>query len=325
MRRIYLGSIEPRVGKTVIASALARLAGDGAVFWATAPHGTAAEPNDTRLFPAEPAGDVSQRFHANVDAAREALSSAESGASLSIVDGTGLDGGGVDAAMAEALDAEVFLILWYDEHSMGEGDVSGIRVAAGQFGDRLSHIVINAVPELRMHYVETTLLPAITGAGVPGASALTQDRTLSAPTMRDIVEHLEADVVAYPEGLDVLVPRVMVGALALDGGIYYYGQADEKIVLTRWDRPDLQMPAMATGCQGLILTGGQGPIPYVQNRVDELQIPVAVVPGGTIATATRLSDGALGGRGQMHPDKVAVMASCLQDSSIAQELLAVSA
>ena len=325
MRRIYLGSVEPRVGKTVIASALARLAGDVVSFRATAPKGSAAEPDDARLFPAEPANDVSQRFHTNVDAARSALSSAESGASFSIIDGTGLDGGGVDAALTEALDAEVFLILWYDEHSMGEGDVSGIRAAAGQFGGRLSHIIINAVPELRMHYVETSLLSAITDAGLPAASAIQQDRTLSAPTMREIVEHLEADVVAYPEGLDVLVPRVMVGALALDGGIYYYGQADEKVVLTRWDRPDLQMPAMATGCQGLILTGGQGPIPYVQNRVDELRIPVAVVPGGTVATATRLSDGALGGRGQMHPDKVAVMASCLEDTALAQDLAAVSA
>ncbi len=325
MRRIYLGSTEPRVGKTVIASALASLAGDGAVFRATAPRGNAAEPDGTRIFPADPADDVSQRFHSNIEAARATLSGAESGASFSFIDGTGLDGGGVDAALAEALDAEVFLALWYDEHSMGEGDVSGIRAAAAQFGDRLSRIIINAVPELRMHYVETTLLPAITDAGLPAASALKQDRTLSAPTMREIVEHLEADVVAYPEGLDVLVPRVMVGALALDGGIYYYGQADEKIVLTRWDRPDLQMPAMATGCQGLILTGGQGPIPYVQSRVDELRIPVAVVPGGTIATATRLSDGALGGRGQMHPDKMAVMASCLESTSLAQELLAVSA
>ena len=231
----------------------------------------------------------------------------------------------MDATLAESLDAEVILVLWYDEHSMGEGDVSGIRVAAAQFGNRLSHVIINAVPELRMHYVETTLLPAIADAGLPAASAIKQDRTLSAPTMREIVEHLEADVVAYPEGLDVLVPRIMVGALALDGGIYYYGQSDEKIVLTRWDRPDLQMPAMATGCQGLILTGGQGPIPYVQNRVDELRIPVAVVPGGTIATATRLSDGALGGRGRMHPDKLTVMASHLEGTALARELAAVSA
>ena len=325
MRRIYLGSTEPRVGKTVIASALARLAGDGSAFRATAPKGNTVEPEDTRLFPPDPADDISQRFQANIDAARATLSNAESGAELSIIDGTGLDGGSVDVALAEELDAEFWLVLWYDEHSMGEGDASSIRTAAGQFGDRLSRIIINAVPELRMHYVESTLLTAIADAGLPPTSAIKQDGTLSAPTMREIVEHLEADVVAYPEGLDVLVPRVMVGALALDGGIYYYGQADEKIVLTRWDRPDLQMPAMATGCQGLILTGGQGPIPYVQNRVDELQIPVAVVPGGTVATATRLSDGALGGRGQMHPDKVAVMANQLQDSSLAQELLAVSA
>ncbi len=259
MRQVYVGSVEPRVGKTVIASALARL---------------------------------------------------------------GVDAAEVDAG---ASDAEVLLVLWYDEHSMGEGDASAIRAAAERFGDRISHIIINAVPELRMRYVETSLLPAVADAGLPPVAALKQDRLLSAPTMREIVEHLDADVVAHPEGLDVLVPRVMLGALALDGGIYYYGQTDRKIVVTRWDRPDLQMPAMATGCQGLILTGGQGPIPYVQNRVDELRIPVAVVPGGTVATATRLSDGALGGRGRMHPDKVAVMAGHLKDTPLAQDLLAVSA
>ena len=325
MRRIYVGSTEPRAGKTVIASALARLEADGALFRSVAPKGNAAEPDSTRIFPAEPANDPPQRFHANVDAARAALSNDESGKSLTVMDGTGLDNGSLDAALAEALDAEVFLILWYDEHSMGEGDVAGIRTAAAQFGARLARIIINAVPELRMHYVETELIPAIAAASLPPAIALKQDRMLSAPTMRQIVEHLDAEIVAYPEGLDVLVPRIMVGALALDGGIYYYGQTDEKVVLTRWDRPDLQMPAMATGCQGMILTGGQGPIPYVQNRVDELRIPVAVVPGGTIATATRLSDGALGGRGAMHPDKVAAMARQLEQSPIAQDLLAVSA
>ena len=337
MRRIYVGSTEPRAGKTVIASALARLDADSAVFRAAAPKGNAAEPDDTRIFPAEPANDTAQRFHANVEAARDALSNAESGKTLTVIDGTGLDGGAVDAALAEALDAEVFLILWYDEHTMGEGDVSGVRAAAAQFGDRLSRIIINAVPELRMHYVETQLIPAVAnilpsppvgesqGGGGLSAIALKQDRMLSAPTMREIVERLEAEVVAYPEGLDVLVPRIMVGALALDGGIYYYGQTDEKVVLTRWDRPDLQMPAMATGCQGLILTGGQGPIPYVQNRVDELRIPVAVVPGGTVATATRLSDGALGGRGEMHPDKVAAMAKLLEDSPLSLDMMAASA
>ena len=253
------------------------------------------------------------------------LTTAESGAELSVIDGAGLGGGSVDAELADALDAEMVLVLWYDEHTMGEGDASSIRAAASASGGRLSHIILNAVPELRMHYVETRLAPALVDAGLPAVTFLQQDRALSAPTMREIVEHLNADVVAYPEGLDVLVPRIMLGALALDGGIYYYGQADEKIVMTRWDRPDLQMPAMATGCQGMILTGGQGPIPYVQNRVDELRIPVAVVPGGTVATAAQLSDGVLGERGNMHPDKIAVMARHLESSTLAQGLAAVSA
>ena len=55
------------------------------------------------------------------------------------------------------------------------------------------------------------------------------------------------------------------------------------------------------------------------------RFPLQSCRGGTIATATRLSDGALGGRGAMHPDKVAAMARQLEQSPMAQDLLAVSA
>jgi BioD-like phosphotransacetylase family protein len=95
----------------------------------------------------------------------------------------------------------------------------------------------------------------------------------------------------------------MLGALALDGGIYYYGKHTEKIVITRWDRPDLQMPALNTGCQGLILTGGSGPIPYVLNRINELKTPVAVVSNGTVAVATNLSQGFFAEKGNANRAK----------------------
>ncbi len=328
MRRIYIGSTEPRAGKTVIASALARLAGDGAMYRAATPSGSTGAQDDAPLFPAEPKNDTRRRFIDNIESARSALTPRGRRRRQSptiIIDGTGLDGGRLDAALAKELDADPVLIVWYDEHTMGEGDVSGIHAAMEPFGGSVEGIVINAAPELRMHFVETEILPAIARLGVPRVAALRQNRLLNAPTLREIVEHLEAEVVAYPEGLDVLAPRIMVGALALDGGVYYYGQAEDKVVVTRWDRPDLQMPALATGCQGLILTGGQGPIPYVQNRVDELRIPVAVVSGGTIAAAARLSDGFLGGRGSVHPDKVMAMARQLEDSRLAADLLAVTA
>ena len=321
MRRVYVASNEPRVGKTVFAAALASLAGEGAAYRAVAQVGDNEAFADSPLIPGIAAADgIASHIDSGLDAAREGLRSLEADHSLVVVDGLGLDAGRVDARLAEALDAETTLIVWYDEHAYGEGDISGIRAAAEPYGDRLARIVINAVPDLRMHFVETEILPALAAAGLPPAMAVRQNRLLSAPTLREIVAHLDADVVAHPEGLDALVSCIMVGALALDGGIYYYGQAEQKIVITRWDRPDLQMPALATGCQGLILTGGQGPIPYVQNRVDELRVPVAVVPGDTVTTAGRLSDGLLSGRGRMHTDKVSAMADQLRDSPVATEI-----
>jgi BioD-like phosphotransacetylase family protein len=94
----------------------------------------------------------------------------------------------------------------------------------------------------------------------------------------------------------------MIGALALDGGVYYFGQKPNKLVITRWDRPDLQNAALETDTKGFILTGGEGPIPYMEHRVQENEIPVIIVDEGTIAIADKLN-GAFG-RGKMHPDKV---------------------
>ena len=323
MRRIYVASNERQVGKTVFAAALASLGGERAAYRAIAQVGEDAAFADSPLIPGIAApGDIASHIESGIDAARDGLRSLEADHSLVVVDGLGVEAGRVDATTAEALDAETILIVWYDEYELGEGDVSSIRAAAGPYGGRLARILINAVPELRMHFVETEILPALAAAGLPPAMAIKQDRMLSAPTLRDIVSHLDADVVAYPEGLDALVSCIMVGALALDGGIYYYGQTDRKVVITRWDRPDLQMPALATGCQGLILTGGQGPIPYVQNRVDELRVPVAVVAGDTVATASRLNDGLLAGRGRMHEDKVTAMADQLRDLPSMAEIMA---
>lgn len=340
MPRLYVASTEPRAGKTLLVAALAlrvkaqerqqqtRVAylkplrllasddGDTPDADATLIHDALDLDGKTTDLVADtaPIADVADVIR-EPDKARKALTRLEKSNDLVLLEGlTGLQGDELlssDAELARNLEAQVLLIAWYDEHRMGEGDPSALRSVASPFGDALAGIVLNGVPEARSHYVETELIPAARAASVPLLGAIQQRRLLTAPTLAELVDFLQGEFVAFPEAADELVERIMLGALALDGGIYYYGQAPRKVVITRWDRPDLQMPALATGCQGLILTGGQGPIPYVWDRVQELQVPVAVVPGGTVATATQLNDGLLANRGNAHVRKVQQMADLL--------------
>ncbi|MBI4235754.1 MAG: AAA family ATPase [Chloroflexi bacterium] len=312
MDLLYIASTEPRSGKTVLAAGLGLLAqrhGLRAAYWKVPSlDGDVGNDDPDVAFLGAVLGTTGT-LAATASAptsAREALER-DTGADIALVEAA--SAGRVQEALATGAldDRRVLLLVWHRE-GMRTRD---IQAAAEPFRAVLAGLLLNGVPALRRHHVEANILPALRAAGLPVLGAVTQSRVLQAPTVGELVDFLGAQVIAFPEGLDELVERIMVGALALDGGLYYYGQADRKVVITRWDRPDLQMPALATGCQALILTGGQGPIPYVWSRVQELRVPVAVVQGGTIATASRLNDGFLAQRGRPHLRKAQEMASLL--------------
>tara|TARA_B100000686_G_scaffold353831_1_gene461047 strand:- start:3407 stop:4477 length:1071 start_codon:yes stop_codon:yes gene_type:complete len=210
-----------------------------------------------------------------------------------------------DKDIVEAIEATAVKIIWYDEVSMGDGDITSLENETTYLKENLAAVLLNGVPLSRTHYAQTEILSKLTNEGIPIAQVIPQDRNLNSRSFGEIIDFLNGEVVAFEENLDRPVNTVMLGALALDGGIYYYGKYTDKIVITRWDRPDLQMPALNTGCQGLILTGGNGPIPYVLNRINELKTPVAIVPNGTVAVASNLSQGFFAQKGSPNKEKAA--------------------
>ena len=72
----------------------------------------------------------------------------------------------------------------------------------------------------------------------------------------------------------------------LGPGADYFGRSERKAVIVRGDRPDIQMAALGTPMQCLILTGGHHPIQYVKYEAEEEEIPVVLVQSDTV-TATK--------------------------------------
>ena len=286
MEPLSLATTEPRSGRTILGLALAVHAQRGGL------------PVRYSLDPASPASDVSL--------AREALGEGAD-AEAAIIEASAGDGAAAGGSVA--------LVVWHRDDMAAEDVVA----AAAPFGNRLAGVVFNNVPKLRLHTVQTDLVPTAADAGVRALGVIPQDRVLSSPTAGEIVEFLGGEVIAFGDRLEEPAENVMLGALALDGGIHYYGGTPRKVVITRFDRPDLQMPALETGCQALILTNGGQPIPYVWNRVQELEVPVALVQSGTIATAQKLSGGFLAERGRPTRRKVERMAELAEEA--APELL----
>lgn len=310
METLYLASPEARVGKSLLAAAMGRRAADRGrrvgylkLAGPEADSDSALVQRALGLPAASPllggresdaplTAEERQRLRSYLErAARETdLLLVEGWANLA-------SGGSALREVVEALDARLLLILWYTEEMDGSAAQS---VAAVR--DRLAGVLVNGVPPLRLRHAREALVPRLAAQGLTVLGLLPQDRLLRAPTVREIARHLEGEIPYYPEKAEALVEHVMVGALALDGGLYYFGQRENKLVVTRWDRPDLQNAALETSTRGLLLTGGRGPIPYMEARVREKEVPVVVVQEGTIATALKLSS--FSSRGALHPDKV---------------------
>ena len=166
--------------------------------------------------------------------------------------------------------------------------------AASALGDRLMGVIINAVPDSSRHVVLTTTVPSFEQKGIPVLGVVPEDRRMLAPTVRDVGEHLGAECINLGEldepdaALDALVEHFMLGGLFLDTGVYVFERREQKAVIVRGDRPDLQMAALETSTVCLVLTEGQLPVQYIVHHAALNQVPMLLVNKPTLETMEAL-------------------------------------
>jgi BioD-like phosphotransacetylase family protein len=114
---------------------------------------------------------------------------------------------------------------------------------------------------------------------------LPEDRVLAAPSVDDIARAVEARwlAAATPRGT---IDRVMIGTVASDAASPYFGARERKAVVTRYDKTDIQLAALLTDVDMLVLTGGGAPSPYLMDRVHSTRedLSVVVAEQDTVAT-----------------------------------------
>ena len=203
-----------------------------------------------------------------------------------IVDGlaAGADTAEASAALAHALNARVIVAGRYQPSMTGEE----LRQACDGFGESLAGVVLNRVYRHRAHDATARLGPAIEAGGVRVLGAVPEDRRMLAPSVRDLAEHLDGEFLLFPERGDSLVEYVMTGGWFLDQGVHVFSRRDNKAVVVRGDRPDLQMAALETSTVCLVLTGGINPIQYVTYHAEQEETPLVQVPHSTLETLQRL-------------------------------------
>ena len=187
--------------------------------------------------------------------------------------------------LAALLDARVIVVMAFTPGLQAET----LERARGLFGERLLGVAINGIGRYQGHHTRTHLLPTTSERGVRVLGAIPEDRRLLGITVRDIAQALEGEIILGEEKAEDLVEHLMVGANFMDKSILYFEQRANKAVLVRGDRPDIQMGALATDTACLVLTGGKGPIQYVEYEAEQEEVALVRVPHSLQQAAQRLS------------------------------------
>jgi BioD-like phosphotransacetylase family protein len=191
--------------------------------------------------------------------------------------------------VVELLDAKVLVVLKYDDTLM----IDRALAAQDYFGERMTSVVFNEVPRTRLEFVEEAVTPFLTRRGIQVLGALRLDPLLMAPTVIELAEGLNAEILCAPEKSIELVEHMLIGAMSAESALAYFRRKNNKAVITGGDRADIQMAALETSTRCLILTGNLYPSPAVIRRAEELEVPVLLTDLDTLS-AVETTEGYFG-------------------------------
>ena len=208
------------------------------------------------------------------------------GADLVVVEGSCRLSKEESGKLAEALDAKVLVVVAYKR------GLKAAELAPWQdmLGDRLVGFVVNSLPRYLSSEASAELLPSFESAGLICFGLVPEDRTLLGVTVAQLAEHLDARFIACEEHSDALVEHLLVGGMSMDPAEVSLGHRENKAVIVRGDRPDIQMGALNTPTACLVLTKGVEPIEYVKYEAEQEEVSVMVVPTDTLETMDALND-----------------------------------
>ncbi len=194
--------------------------------------------------------------------------------------------------IANTLDAKMVILVPYSTDLLWER----VNFCIGMFAQRLLGIVISRVPQGRIESSYTTMVSLFQRGGIKVLGVLPEERLLLGISVAELAEHLQAEILCCPEASSGLVENLMIGALSVDPGVDYFARKVNKAVITRGERPDMQLAALATSTKCLILAGGIAPIPQVLHWAEDKGTPILSVKEDTLSTVAKIEEAFLQAR-----------------------------
>lgn len=218
--------------------------------------------------------------------------------------------------VAETLDAAVLLVARFRSLLL----VDGLLAAKRQLGDRLVGVMINDIPATALETVVTVVQPFLEQQAIPVLGLLPRNDLLRSVSVRELVHQLDAEVLCRSDRLDLMVESLTIGAMNVSSALKYFQKAQNMAVVTGGDRTDIQLAALETSTQCLILTGHLPPSPTILSRADDLEIPILSVDLDTLTTV-EIIDRAFGQVRLHEPIKVQCVRQLVAEHFDAKQLM----
>jgi BioD-like phosphotransacetylase family protein len=181
--------------------------------------------------------------------------------------------------------------------------------AVATLGDRLAGVIVNQTPRYRSQRAAGVLAELAT-VGVPTMGALPEDRPMLSLNLEQLEANLGGRWELAPTDGDVWIDRFLIGGNIMDSGEGYFGRHQHQAVITRAERPDIQLACLMQDTRCLVLTGGARPTEYIRVEALKRDVPVLLVDENTVATADAIG-GLVGAAVPHSPHKARVMADSL--------------
>jgi len=135
------------------------------------------------------------------------------------------------------------------------------------------------------------------------------------------VRRLGAEVLCRPDRMELMVESLKIGAMNVNSALEYFRRAHNMAVVTGGDRTDIQVAALETSTQCLILTGHLPPTDTILSRAEDLEVPILSVDLDTLTTV-EIIDKAFGQARLHEPIKVQEICQMMANHFDGDRLLA---
>ena len=167
-----------------------------------------------------------------------------------------------------------------------------LNIASTKMGNNISGVIFNSVPKYAERTLESNITKLTEYSTIPVLGFIPQNRTMKGITSSNILDITEGVLTAehpikYYESK--IIERIMIGGMVLGSGKDYFDRFNNKAVLVRGNRPDIQMAAINNNTSCLIFTGEHTITDYIKYHASEEEIPIISVNASTQETLNLIS------------------------------------